>query len=203
MPCHDYDTTSRVVHVENPINKELKNKLDLVTRLADVTDQNIRSYAVAELNRQVSSMTLTEFQQNQAEIYSNLFKDAVATFKDKGITVQYLGNSEGWHFRDPAIQESINKSFIAQQDNKTAEMEQQAQKTRNTTLVMNAEAQKNAAQELFAAQSAAQFQNELQIKMKMADAQLAMAQHWNGQLPTSILPNDSPLLLSLGTPSSK
>ncbi|HTH47519.1 MAG TPA: SPFH domain-containing protein [Candidatus Limnocylindria bacterium] len=96
--------------------------------LAEVTDVNIRSYAVAELNRQVSAMTLVEFQQRQTEIYTKLFADTAAYYKTKGVTIQYLGNAEGWHFAHKEIQDSINRSFTAQQDNKTAEMEQAVQK---------------------------------------------------------------------------
>lgn len=182
-------------------------------KLADVTDQNIRSYAVAELNRKVSSMTLVEFQQNQAQIYTDLFKDAAETFKAKGITVQYLGNAEGWHFREQSIQDSINKSFIAQQDNKTAEMEQQAQKTRNQTAILvnqndnsikvaTAQAQVDAATKLENAKDAAAFQNQLQVQLLTAQAKMQMATKWNGEMPKNILPSSSPLLMNLGDETS-
>ena len=178
--------------------------------LADVTDQNIRSFAVAELNRQVSSLTLTEFQTKQSEIYSNLFKDATATFKTKGITIQYLGNAEGWHFKDSKIQDSINASFIQQQDNKTAQMEQLATVTRNATkvlinsnensiIVSTAQAQVDAATKLAAAKEASLFRNQLQIALIEAQAKMAMATNWNGKLPENILPESSPMLLNLGT----
>jgi len=170
--------------------------------LADVCDQNIRSYAVAELNRKISSMTLVDFQQEQTEIYSNLFFDTAAYYKTKGVTVQYLGNAEGWKFSNESIQEGINKTFISQQDNKTALMEQAAQKTRNATLILNAEAQKEAAQELFAAKEASEFQNNLAINKMRAQASLQMATNWKGNLPASILPSNSPLLLNLGEQSA-
>lgn len=177
--------------------------------LADVTDQNIRNFAVAELNRQISSLTLVEFQQRQAEIYTTLFKDAVAAFGPKGITIQYLGNAEGWKFSNQSIQDSINKSFIAQQDNKTAQMEQESKKTRNATellvqenqnriKVLAAQAEVDAAQKLASAKEAASFQNELQIKLLAAKAQMETASKWDGKLPANILPSNSPLLMNLG-----
>jgi hypothetical protein len=183
-------------------------------KLADVLDQNIRSYAVAELNRQVSSMTLLEFQQQQGQLYVKLFTDAAAYYKTKGVTIQYLGNAEGWHFKDPAIQDSINKTFVAQQDNKTAAMEQQATITRNQTsilntqtansnLVLNAQAQVDAANKLESAKEAAQFQNQLQVTLLTAQAKMAMATKWNGELPKNILPANSPLLLNMGTAEEK
>jgi hypothetical protein len=178
-------------------------------KLSDVCDQNIRSYAVAELNRKVSSMTLVDFQANQGQIYVDLFKDAATTFKAKGITVQYLGNAEGWHFTEKAIQDGINKSFLAQQDNKTAAMEQEAQKTRNQTAILinqndnaikvaTAQAVVDAATKLQNAKEAAAFQNELQVQLLAAQAKMAMATKWDGRMPANILPSTSPLLLNLG-----
>jgi hypothetical protein len=178
--------------------------------LSDVCDQNIRSYAVAELNRQVASLTLLDFQQDQAQIYSNLFREAATTFKSKGLTVQYLGNAEGWRFKDQQIQDSINKTFVAQQDNRTAQMEQEAQKTRNATMLLNnqtdnsikiatAQAQVDAATKLAAAKEAAAFQNQLQVTLIEAQAKMTMATKWSGNLPASILPDNSPMLLNLGT----
>jgi hypothetical protein len=177
--------------------------------LAQVADNNVYNYAVAELNKQVSSMTLSEFQQNQAQIYATLFKDAVDMFKSKGITVQYLGNAEGWHFSDPAIQDSINRTFIAQQDNVTAQKQQDAQRTRNATDMMNvenqnrikvanAQAEVDAANKLLAAKEASAFQIQLQISKMNAEAMLK----WDGHYPSNILPANSPMLLNMN-PSQK
>ena len=66
------------------------------------------------------------------------------------------------------MQESINNKHIAEQDSKTA------------------------------AQQATKFQVDLQVAMLQAQAQYAMATNWNGKLPDSILPENSPLLLQLG-----
>jgi hypothetical protein len=165
--------------------------------LSDVVDQNLRSFAVAELTRQFSSMNLQDAQQNQTEIYSNLFHDAVLAFKQKGITIQYLGNAEGMEYNDQKIQEGINLSYAAQQDIKTAEQQQQAIKIRNETKIMEAEAEATAAGKLEAAKEAATLKNLLEIKMIEAKARMLMASNWNGQLPRSILPANSPLLLNL------
>ncbi len=177
--------------------------------LSEVTDVNIRSFAVAELNRQVSAMTLTEFQQRQTEIYTKLFADTASYYKTKGVTIQYLGNAEGWHFAHKEIQDSINRSFTAQQDNRTAEMEQQAQKTRNQTMVLNqetanqvkilaAQAEADSARKLMEVKEAAEFQNRLQVALLAAQAQMKMATTWDGKMPSNILPSNSPLLLQLG-----
>jgi hypothetical protein len=177
--------------------------------LADVTDQNIRSFVITVLSRHVSSMNLSEFQNNQGIIYDDLAKEVIAECATKGITVQYVGNAKGWHFRDEKIQAAINASYIAQQDNKTAQMEQEAQKTRNTTAIMNqenanrikvmqAQAEVDAATKLENAKEAAAFQNQLKISLIEAEAKMAMATKWNGLMPANILPANSPLLMNLG-----
>lgn len=167
--------------------------------LADVLNQNVRSFAVAELTREYSDMNLSSAQTNSTAIYSRLFEDAKAAFKPKGITIQYLGNAEGLTYADPKVQESINKSYTVQQDTKTAEMEQIATKIRNETTIMTAKATAQAAQELFSVKEASMLQNDLQIRQTEAKAKLAMAEKWNGMLPANILPSDSPLLLNMGS----
>lgn len=167
-------------------------------KLADVADANIRSYAVAELTREYSQLTLTEAQTAGPTIYNKLFRDAKETFKAKGITVQYLGNAEGVHYVNQAVQDSINSKYIAEQDAKTATQQQAAQKIRNETTVMVAQAQADAANKLYSAQEATKFQVSLQVQMLQAQAQLSMATNWNGKLPENILPEGSPLLMSLG-----
>jgi hypothetical protein len=177
--------------------------------LSEVADQNVKSYAVAELNRQISALNLLDFQNNQTQIYADLFKQTAATFKEKGITIDFLGNAKGWKFVNDEIQRSINASFIAQQDNKTAKMEQEAQQTRNATLQLNkrnenemkvltAQAEVDAANKLAQDKEAASFQNDLIVKLNVSKAQLTMAEKWDGKLPANILPEGSSLLMDFG-----
>ena len=84
--------------------------------LSDVLNQNVRSFAIAELTKEYSDLNLNAAQTNSVTIYNRLFEDAKAAFKAKGITIQYLGNSEGMTYSDPKVQESINRSYTAQQD---------------------------------------------------------------------------------------
>ena len=172
-------------------------------KLADVMNQNVRSYAVAELTQKYAEMTLAEAQTNSTRIYNDLFTDAKKTFKDKGITVQYLGNSEGLTYADPAVQTAINKSYTAQQETKTAQMEQNAQIIKNQTTIMTAQATADAAAKLFQVKEASSLQNELKIAQIEADAKLAMAQKWDGKLPENILPSDSQFLFNIGPTKKK
>lgn len=167
--------------------------------LADVMDNNIKSFAVAEITREYGELNLSDAQTSETLIYNHLFEDAKKEFKAKGITIQFLGNAEGLTYADTFVQDSINKSYVAQQDAKTAEMEQHAQVIRNQTKVMGAQADADAAQKLYAAQEAAKFNNGLQISLLEAQARMTMAQKWSGNLPANILPANSQLLLGMGT----
>ena len=180
-----------------------------------------KTLAVAELTRKYGDMSLQEAQTKGTEIYAELFADAKTAFKAKGITIQYLGNAEGLTYSDPKVQEAINKSYQSTQDAKTAQADQAAQQIRNQTTIMTrlaeaqaeaqaqqvrndlkiktSEAEAQAARNLLAAKEAALFQNELTINLTLAQAKMAMAQKWNGSMPTSILPSNSPLLMNLGT----
>lgn len=202
----DDASTYLYYHGERPLDK--------------VLDQNIRSFAEAELTKEYSQLTLGQAQVQGNDIYAKLFEDARAAFKEKGIKIQYLGNAEGLNYADAKVQESINQSYTAQQDAKTAEMEQNAQKIRNQTKIMTtlalaqaeqqaqevrnalkiktSEAEAQSAKNLLAVKEAAAFQNELAISLLVAEAQMKMASVWDGKMPLNILPNNSPLLLNLG-----
>ena len=171
-------------------------------KLPDVTDNNVRNFCITELTREYGMIDLSDAKSAGPRIFAQLFKDAKEHFKAKGITISQLGNAEGYQFQNPTIQESINKAFTAQQDIQTAEQEKLAQDARNKKILATAENQASAAKKLFDAQEATKFQNQLEIQMMTAKAQLAMAEKWNGALPANILPANSPLLMSLGSTSS-
>jgi hypothetical protein len=63
---------------------------------------------------------------------------------------------------------------------------------------LTAQAQADAAKELFAAQEASKFQNELKVQLLEAEAKMRMASNWDGKMPANILPENSPMLLNLG-----
>lgn len=166
--------------------------------LSEVLDQNIRSFAISELTKEYSQLNLNEAQVQGDEIYAKLFANAAKAFKPKGVSIQYLGNAEGLTYGDPTVQAAINRRYLAEQDAKTAKEEQEAQKIRNATKVFNAQAEADAAMKLLNAKEATMFQNDLTVKMMNAQANLTMSQRWNGGLPASIIPGNSPMLMNLG-----
>lgn len=167
--------------------------------LSQVTDSNIRNYCISELTREYGSMDLQEAKTNGPTIFAKLFTDAKAYFKGKGISVQQLGNAEGYTFSNPVIQEAINRRFTAEQDIATATQEKLAQDQRNFKLLATAETSAAAAKKIYEAKEATTLQNQLEIATMRAKAAITMAEKWNGQMPANILPSDSPILLNMGT----
>lgn len=166
--------------------------------LSEVLDQNIRSFAISELTKEYSQLNLNDAQVQGDEIYAKLFANAAKAFKPKGVSIQYLGNAEGLTYGDPTVQQAINARYLAEQDAKTAKEQQEAQKIRNATKVLNAQAEADAAKKLLDAKEATSFQNDLQVKMMMAQAQLTMANKWTGAMPANVIPGNSPMLMNFG-----
>ncbi len=170
--------------------------------LADVTDKNIRNYCISELTREYSHIDLSQAKTNGAAIFNKLFEDAKTYFKSKGITIAQLGNAEGFEFQDPKIQDSINARYIAEQKIATSAQEKLAQDQINTKTIATAQTEVTAAKMFQEAKDAAQLKNQLEIQMMNAKAALTMAEKWNGQLPSNIMPANSPLLFNLGVNST-
>jgi len=81
-------------------------------------------------------------------------------------------------------------------------MEQNAQVIRNKTKVLTAQADADAAEKMFAVKEASMFNNQLQVALIEAQARATMAAKWSGNLPSNILPANSPLLLNIGADGS-
>lgn len=167
--------------------------------LHTVANVNIRNFCISELTREYGTLDLTDAKTKGPEIFARLLTDARTYFKSKGISVQQLGNAEGYVFKNETIQESINRRFTAEQDIATATQEKLAQDQRNLKLLATAETSAAAAKKIYEAKEATTLQNQLDIATMRAKAAMAMAEKWNGQMPANILPSDSPILLNMGT----
>jgi len=168
------------------------------TPLATVMDNNVRNWCVSELTKAYGQMDLQQAQTNFPAIFQKVFVDAKEFFKTKGISIIQMGNAEGYEFKRDDIQKALNATFIAEQDNKTAHQEKLAQDQRNLKIFASAETERRSAEELFKAREAAAMKNNLEIQMMEAQARLEMAKKWNGQMPSNILPSNSPLLMNMG-----
>jgi hypothetical protein len=190
--------------------------------LSDVTDQNVRGFIQMVLAREFGNRSLADCAKDKSVIFDTCFKETAAKFKPLGITVDYLGNTEGLTYDDPNIQEAINQKFKSQNDKDIAQAEQNAATIRNQTAiaaslsqakaeqaaatiqnetkVATAAAQAEAAQDLAKAKDALLVQADLNIKLAQAEAMRIAAEKWNGSVPSSILPQGTTMMFGLDRP---
>lgn len=163
-------------------------------QLSEVIDTNIKSFILARLSTLFGTYPLSDCRLKKNEIFAKVQKEAQEFFKEKGITIEYMGLSEGLTYLNPEIQSTIDNSFKAQQDKITAQQEQEAQTIRNKTLVSQRQAEAEAANMLARNLSAVVAKQQLEIEIMKAKALATMAERWNGQLPSNVIPSDNPLM---------
>lgn len=166
-------------------------------QLEEVIDTNIKSFVLAGLSTEFGKYNLTEARKKKNEIFEKVEKEATVFFKERGITIEYMGLSEGLTYEMPEIQKAIDNSFVAEQSKITAQQEQEAAKIQNQTLIAKVAAESEAANRLAQNLNAAMAKQRLEIEKLRVEAQLEMAKKWNGQLPTNIIPSNNPFLTNL------
>jgi len=82
--------------------------------LAVVMDTIVRTYIETFLTAQYSLRTLEECQEQKKAIFDELQKSAASFFKEKGITIEYIGGSEGYTYKDEGVQNAINAVYAAE-----------------------------------------------------------------------------------------
>lgn len=171
--------------------------------LEEVVDQNVRGYVATVLSREFGSRDLATGRTEKGLIFSMAFDESKEYFSQKGISVDYLGFSQGMTYEDKEIQDGINRVFTAQMDVKTATQEGLAQAERNALKVAKAIAERSAAQEFAKAVKSATAIRRLEIDLVKAEAQKTAAERWNGQMPANIMPQGSNLLFGMDMPKTK
>ncbi|MBF0550064.1 MAG: hypothetical protein HQK60_05975 [Deltaproteobacteria bacterium] len=171
--------------------------------LSAVMDENVRGYVQSGLWNEFGSRSLSEGKAKKREIFEATFKGAKDFFAKQGVTIDYLGGSEGLTYKDPKIQESINSAFVAENDRLVAQREQEAQIIRNATNVSKAKAEREAAEEFAKAKDAQALKIGLEIEKIRANAFKAASEKWDGRMPASILPQGSNILFGLDQPAPK
>ncbi len=161
-------------------------------QLSEVIDTNVKSFILARLSEEFGAVSLTDCRSKKNAIFNKVEKEAQEFFKAKGITIEYMGLSEGLTYLDTKIQDAIDKAFLAEQDKITALQEQAAQVIRNQTLVSKVTAESKAANALAQNLNAAMAKQRLELEAKRVEVQLAMAKQWDGKLPSMLVPADNP-----------
>ncbi len=166
--------------------------------LAHVCDTNIRSFMLGELSGMFAQVNLATGMQEKKGYFDKAFADAGTYFKKQGITVNYFGISGGLGYDNIAVQDSLDKKFIAENDKQVAQNEQNAQTIRNATAVAKALADAEAAAKFAAAKDALTVKTEMEAVLLRAQAMVEASKKWDGKLPSGIVPQGATLLFGLG-----
>ena len=102
--------------------------------LSDMVDTNIRGYCQSVLGREFGKTPLMDCPMRKDEAFKLCFEETRKFYKEKGITVDYLGTTEGLIFDDKKIQDQFDRQFTAQHEIKVAQSEKLAQDERNTLM---------------------------------------------------------------------
>lgn len=141
-------------------------------QLEEVVDNNIRSYIGSILAHEFGGASLDYGRSHKNEVFAAALDSASKHFKERGITIDNFGYSEGMTYSDPRIQDAINKKFEADM------------------LKSTAEAQVEAAAKFAQAKESVIAMQELEFHKKLVDAQVGMAAKWDGHAP-QVVTSDS------------
>jgi hypothetical protein len=156
--------------------------------LSDIVDTNIRSHCQARLAALFGSVDLNEGKEKKADFFEQAFEETQQYFKERGITIDSFGSAKGLFYHNPEIQEAINRRFVTENSIEVARQELAAQKNRNATKVAKASAERRAAEAFLAEKEAMLMTYRLELNQLRAEARQTMAQRWDGQMPTNLLP---------------
>jgi hypothetical protein len=172
--------------------------------LADVMDHEVRA-RIQEVSAEVAAKyTLDVLRSKKQEISDAVKHDLTNFFATRGITITTVGMFGGMTYENPAIQKSIDETFIAQQLKVVAEAKFQAQQRENDRIELEAnavaerarrEAQGHADARMTAAKAEAGAireinkaaleaqNNPLLLQLRTLDVEKARVEKWDGRFP--------------------
>ena len=184
--------------------------------LAEITDSNIRGHITSLLSSKFGTLPHGNAQQmmeqpitkdgkpvelpktcltERSRVAKEVFDEAKKYWLDNyGITIDNFGLAEGFTYRDPKIQASINANFAAGMKIQEERNNNEAQAAINQREIDKAEAAKNSAKKFAEAAEARTKQVQLDIQRMEAEARLNMSTRWDGKLPLNIMPQDSKII---------
>lgn len=195
--------------------------------LAVVMDQEIRARVQQVTAEVAAKYKLDELRGKKQEIIDAVKADIVKFFSERGITITTVGMFGGMTYENPKIQDSIDQTFVAQQEKVNTAAQLAAQADKNTIIVQEATARAQAIQQEAEGKAkayAAEAQGKAEA-IKVETAALVQAQQnpafmqlrelettqkifaqWNGAFPTYYIggPQSVTGLLALptvGTPA--
>jgi len=171
--------------------------------LDKIIDENVRGYITSILSNEFGIRNLTECKAEKDIIQQKLEKETIQEFSKYGISITNIGLVGGLTYEEKKIQEAIDNAYVAEMSILEKMNALEAQKQENERVYSIAVTERRSAQEFEKAYQAMIKKIELDIEMKKADALLLAAQKWQGNTPSSILPQGSNFLFGLDSKNTK
>ncbi|HEY6167355.1 MAG TPA: SPFH domain-containing protein [Verrucomicrobiae bacterium] len=172
--------------------------------LANVMDNEVRGRIQQVAAEVAAKYPLDQLRSRKQEIVDEVKQDVTAFFATRGVTVTTVGMFGGMTYENPAIQKSIDETFIAQQLKVVSEAKFDAQRKENERIELEAnataekarrEAQGQADARKTAAQAEAEAirevnkasqeaaNNPLLLQLKTLEVEKARVEKWDGRFP--------------------
>jgi hypothetical protein len=197
--------------------------------LHEVMDREVRARIQQVAAEVAAKYPLDTLRSKKQEISDAVKTDLTNFFATRGITVTTVGMFGGMTYENPAIQKSIDETFIAQQLKTVAEAKFEAQKRENDRVELEAnavaerarrEAQGQADARMTAAKAEAEGirqinaaaqeaqSNPLLLQLKSLEVEKARIEKWDGRYPQWWMAGNSPsggpnLLFQIPTPPTQ
>lgn len=109
-------------------------------KLQHVLENEVKSKVQENFANFTAQYTLDNLRGKKNEMYEVTKENVVSFFKDRGITITTLAMFGGFTYENPAIQEAIDKTFIAQQEKVVSAAQLAAQDDKNSRIELEAKA---------------------------------------------------------------
>ncbi len=169
--------------------------------LADMMDSEVRARIQSVAAETAAKYDLDELRSRKQEMVDDVRADAIAFFKERGITVTTIGMFGGFTYQNPKIQEAIDETFVAQQKKVINIALFDAQQKENERIELEAEGQANMARtiaegEADAIMKIAEATREAQsdplfVQLKQFEVERDRIEKWNGEYPSYLLQMES------------
>lgn len=158
-----------------------------VGEVKSVMDNEVRAKIQTALTQAVGKVSLETLKTTRATIIESVRTEVVQFFAERGLTITNLGSSGGINYRNPKIQEAIDRTVQDQQKVISAEALLQAQLKDNETVLAKARADAEAAKiKAQGERDAISLMGDNYVLLRSLEVQRITSEKWNGQLPMTV-----------------
>lgn len=171
--------------------------------LRQVLDADVFNFAQTDLSARFEAIPLMKGREKKGEFVRATEQATISFFKDRGVTILYLGLYEGLIYRDRIIQRRIDEEYVRQLQARALTFSRQAQEIRNTTNNLASNTRREISAIYEEADDAFVLDRQLKIAIEGAKILVDAADRSNGSLPMRVLGggegDNSSLLINVPT----